>query len=129
MREPSRHTPASFLARLTGGAGAREAELVPSLERLLNTREGHGSFLPGFGLGRYYGLLGTEAIEALAEEIRQTVTLYEPRLHEPRVKVLDRDAELNVHLQLEGLVQREPRTFHLSLHASLGNVRVRKVSP
>ena len=129
MRETSNPPSRSFLARLAGDTQAWEAELALSLERLLNTRERHGAILPGFGLGRYYGWLGTEAFEVLAKEILQTLTLYEPRLREPQVKVLGRDEELNVHLEVEGLVQREPQTFHLSLHSLLGNVRVRKASP
>jgi type VI secretion system protein len=121
----------SFLDKFTG-AGQRgdaprsERELVrQNLEAVLNTKEGYGYFVDGFGLGRYTEKFGTQALmKTLTAELLHSVEKHEPRLQEVELELRGRDSGLWLHFVLTGLLLGEPCTLRVLFHTVSAQVRV-----
>ena len=123
--------PPPFLDKFTRpwqrqGEGEGELSRVrQNLEAVLNTKEGYGYFVEGFGLGRYTEKFGTQALmKTLEAEILQAVESYEPRLAEPHLLLRGRDSGLWLHFVLTGVLDGEPRTLRVLFHTVSGQVRV-----
>lgn len=82
---------------------AEEAGILRNLGHLLQSKRDYASFLPQFGLGETFHRPVTPAtIELLRREIISLVTLYEPRLHDPKVITLPRAADGTLRFRLSG---------------------------
>ncbi|WP_434391466.1 GPW/gp25 family protein [Melittangium boletus] len=105
-----------------------EGELVrvrQNLESVLNTKEGYGYFVEGFGLGRYTERFGTrELMQTLTDELLHVVRHQEPRLREPELELRGRDSGLWLHFVLTGMLHGAPCTLRLLFHTVSGQVRV-----
>ncbi len=75
-----------FLDRFRAPASqAAEAPVLRNLEAVLNTREGHGAFQQGLGLGDFSGDRGgQELVPFLTEALLRQVVDHEPRLRDGR---------------------------------------------
>ena len=121
----------SFLDKFTsawqrqGGAGSELVQVRQNLEAVLNTKEGYGYFVEGFGLGRYTEKFGTqELMKTLVGELLQAVERHEPRLLEPDLKLRGRDSGLWLHFILKGTLSGAPCQLRLLFHTVSGQVRV-----
>src|SRR3954470_21297503 len=91
---------ASFLDKLTGGwqrqgpAGDLE-QVRRNLEAVLNTKEGYGYFVEGYGLGRYTAKFGTkELMKTLVGEMLHAIGAHESRLRDAELELRGRDSAL-----------------------------------
>jgi type VI secretion system protein len=121
----------SFLDKFTGAAPrtqGREGELERvrlNLESVLNTKEGYGYFVEGFGVGRYTVKFGTrELMKTLNGELLNAVRQFEPRLQEPELELRGRDSGLWLHFVLTGVLEGRPCSLRLLFHTVSGQVRV-----
>jgi type VI secretion system protein len=120
----------SFLDKFTSawqrsGTEGELAQVRQNLESVLNTKEGFGYFVEGFGVGRYSAKFGTrELMGTLTEELTLAVRRFEPRLEEPELKLRGRDSGLWLHFVLTGRLNGTPRSLRLLFHTVSGQVRV-----
>ncbi len=120
----------SFLDKFTGASSRESAQgereqVRQNLEAVLNTKEGYGYFVEGFGLGRYTEKFGTQDLMmTLTDELRHTVERHEPRLEVEEVKLRGRDSGLWLHFTLTGRLLGAPCAFRLFFHTVSGQVRV-----
>lgn len=121
----------SFLDKFVAPASRlsdADSELVrvrQNLEAVLNTKEGYGYFVEGFGLGRYTERFGTrELMATLTDEMLQVVRRQEPRLVEPELELRGRDSGLWLHFVLTGTLHGAACTLRLLFHTVSGQVRV-----
>lgn len=120
----------SFLDKFTGGwqrpgANVELEQVRQNLEAVLNTKEGYGYFVDGFGLGRYTEKFGTQELMAtLNDELLQAVRRHEPRLGDVELELHGRDSGLWLHFVLTGTLAGVPRTLRLLFHTVSGQVRV-----
>lgn len=121
----------SFLDKFTSSwqrpdSAQGELPLVrQNLESVLNTKEGFGYFVQGFGVGRYTEKFGTrDLMVTLTEELLHSVRQFEPRLEEPELELRGRDSGLWLHFVLTGRLDGVPRTLRLLFHTVSGRVRV-----
>jgi type VI secretion system protein len=120
----------SFLDKFTPAwqrQGAHgEMELVrQNLESVLNTKEGYGYFVEGFGLGRYTEKFGTQALmKTLTAELLHGVRAHEPRLEDVELELRGRDSGLWLHFVLTATLDGVPCTLRVLFHTVSGQVRV-----
>lgn len=120
----------SFLDKFTGavqvpGTNLALEQVRQNIEALLNTKEGYGYFVEGFGMGRYTEKFGTPVLmETLENELLGTVTRYEPRLTDVELKLRGRDSGLWLHYVLTGTLSGAPCRLRLLFHTVSGQVRV-----
>lgn len=122
--------PMAFLDKFSPGrAGPRDelTHVLRNLEAILNTKEGYGWFVKGFGLGDYAERRGTRAlVETLTAEIRREVERYEPRLSEVEVKPRGQDGALWLHFDLHASFSHRPLALRLLFDTVSGQVRVQR---
>ena len=122
--------PPSFLDKFTSAWQRSEgqgtlAQVRQNLEAVLNTKEGYGYFIQGFGLGRYTEKYGTrELMKMLHEELLQSVRQFEPRLQELELELRGQDSGLWLHFMLTGVFEGAPCSLRLLFHTVSGQVRV-----
>ncbi|MFE8598422.1 GPW/gp25 family protein [Archangium violaceum] len=122
--------PSSFLDKFTPawqrpGSQSELAQVRQNLESVLNTKEGFGYFVQGFGVGNYLEKLGTrQLMTTLNDELLHAVVRFEPRLREPELKLRGRDSGLWLHFVLTGELNGEPCSLRLLFHTVSGRVRV-----
>lgn len=121
----------SFLDKFTSPwqrSDSSQGELAlvrQNLESVLNTKEGFGYFVQGFGVGRYTEKFGTRDLMAtLTGELLHSVQQFESRLAEPELELRGRDSGLWLHFVLTGLLNGAPCTLRLLFHTVSGRVRV-----
>lgn len=120
----------SFLDKLTGtwqrqGALSAPEQVRQNLEAVLNTKEGYGYFVEGFGLGRFTEKLGTkELMKALVAEMEHSIRRYEPRLEGVELELRGRDSGLWLHFLLTGTLHGTPCKWRVLFHTVSGQVRV-----
>jgi type VI secretion system protein len=120
----------AFLDKFTGawqrqGAEGELARVRQNLEAVLNTKEGYGYFVEGFGLGRYTEKFGTQDLmKTLAAEILHSVEHHEPRLREAELTLRGQDSGLWLHYVLTGTLGGAPCTLRILFHTVSGQVRV-----
>ena len=96
-----------------------------NLETVLNTKEGYGYFVEGFGLGRYTEKFGTQDLmKTLTGEMLHSVETHEPRLKDAELELRGRDSGLWLHFVLKGALSGEPCTLRILFHTVSGQVRV-----
>lgn len=96
-----------------------------NLEAVLNTKEGYGYFVQGFGLGRYAEQAGTQKLmKTLTREILDAIERHEPRLQEPELELRGRDSGLWLHFVLKGALDGAPCTLRLLFNTVSGQARV-----
>jgi type VI secretion system protein len=101
------------------------AQVRQNLEAVLNTKEGYGYFVQGYGVGNYLEKLGTrQLMTTLTDELLNAVIRFEPRLHEPELKLRGRDSGLWLHFVLSGELNGAPCSLRLLFHTVSGRVRV-----
>jgi type VI secretion system protein len=101
------------------------SQVRQNLEAVLNTKEGYGYFVQGFGVGRYTEKYGSrELMKMLNEELLQSVQRFEPRLQEPELELRGRESGLWLHFMLKGLFNGAPCSLRLLFHTVSGQVRV-----
>ncbi len=101
------------------------AQVRQNLESVLNTKEGFGYFVQGFGVGRYTAQFGTrELMNTLTGELLSSVRQFEPRLQDAELELRGRDSGLWLHFVLTGVLNGTPRTLRLLFHTVSGQVRV-----
>ncbi|MFL5349771.1 MAG: GPW/gp25 family protein [Hyalangium sp.] len=107
-------------------SGDGELERVRlNLESVLNTKEGYGYFVEGFGLGRYTEKFGTQDLmKTLTGEMLSSVERHEPRLKDAELELRGRDSGLWLHFVLTGTLSGEPCTLRILFHTVSGQVRV-----
>ncbi len=119
-----------FLDRFSGrGASAGDAlgPVLRNLEAVLNTREGHGAFQQGFGLGDSTGDRGgKELVPFLTEELQRQVTQYEPRLRDVEVTLRGQDGALFLHFEVKALLGGEPLRLGLLFDTVSSRVRLER---
>jgi type VI secretion system protein len=120
----------SFLDKFTstwtppGGNGELE-QVRQNLESVLNTKEGYGYFVEGFGLGRYTEKFGTPTLlKTLTSEMQSSVESHEPRLQDVEVELRGRDSGLWLHFMLTGTLRGVPCKLRILFHTVGGLVRV-----
>ncbi len=119
-----------FIPRPAGANAARAPVdtlglVIRNLQAILNTKEGYGYFLPGFGLGSYTAKSGTsDLVETLTAEIEATIRRYEPRIEEPELEMLGRDAGLHLIYSLKGIIEGERHTLLIHFDTVGAVVRV-----
>ena len=120
----------SFLDKFTSAwqrsdAQGELAQVRQNLEAVLNTKEGYGYFIQGFGVGRYTEKFGTrELMKMLHEELLQSVRQFEPRLQELELELRGRDSGLWLHFVLTAMLNGAPCSLRLLFHTVSGQVRV-----
>ena len=120
----------SFLDKFTSawqraGTEGELAQVRQNLESVLNTKEGFGYFVEGFGVGRYSAKFGTrELMNTLTDELLQAVRRFEPRLQEPELELRGRDSGLWLHFMLTARLNDAPCSLRLLFHTVSGQVRV-----
>jgi type VI secretion system protein len=120
----------SFLDKFTGGwqrqgAPGELEQVRQNLENVLNTKEGYGYFLQGFGLGRYTEKFGTqELMKTLTDEMLHSVQYHEPRLQDTELVLRGQDSGLWLHFVLTGTLAGAPCTLRMLFHTVSGQVRV-----
>lgn len=101
--------------------------VVRNLEALLNTKEGFGYFVEGFGLGGYASRQGThELVEELTREIRGEIERHEPRVRVLDLVLLGRDAEMWLQYDLRCEIEEKPARLRVAFHALSARVTVRE---
>ncbi|HEY2027913.1 MAG TPA: GPW/gp25 family protein [Myxococcales bacterium] len=121
-----------FLDKFRTDRSARPGEdeldhVLRNLESVLNTKEGYGSFLRGFGLGEYTEKAGTrDLVAALLAEMKGEIRKHEPRLDAAELRPLGRDAGLAMHFELTGTVAGNPVRLRLRFDTTTGRVQVHK---
>jgi type VI secretion system protein len=101
------------------------AQVRQNLEAVLNTKEGYGYFVQGYGVGRYTEQFGTrELMKTLTGELLHAVQHHEHRLEEPELALRGRDSGLWLHFVLTGTLQGAPCKLRLLFHTVSGQVRV-----
>lgn len=103
--------------------GAPIEAVVENLRLVLNTKEGYGWFLPGFGLGHYFASPASGALDALMRELEDNVRRFEPRIGEPRLAALGRDASW-IRCRLTGSLADRPIAIAIQFDVSFGTVCV-----
>lgn len=99
--------------------------VIRNIQAILNTKEGFGYFLPGFGLGAYTARSGTsDLVETLTAEMEATVRRYEPRIANPELTLLGRDAGLELLYTLTGEIEGERHTLLIRFDTIGAMVRV-----
>jgi type VI secretion system protein len=120
----------SFLDKFTSpwqrpDKGGELAQVRQNLESVLNTKEGYGYFVEGFGVGRYTVKFGTrELMNTLSGELLQAVRQFEPRLQDAELELRGRDSGLWLHFVLTGSLNGTPCSLRLLFHTVSGRVRV-----
>jgi type VI secretion system protein len=120
----------TFLDKFTSawqrqGAQGELEQVRQNLEAVLNTKEGYGYFVEGFGLGRYTEKFGTQDLmKTLTGEILHSVERHEPRLQDVELELRGRDSGLWLHFVLTGALQGAPCTLRILFHTVSGQVRV-----
>jgi len=124
-------TAPSFIDKFSGawqrqrGMGQPLVQVRQNLEAVLNTKEGYGYFVEGFGLGRYTEKFGTqELMKTLEGELLHSIQHHEPRLEEPELALRGRDSGLWLHFLLKGTLSGAPCQLRLLFHTVSGQVRV-----
>lgn len=101
------------------------AQIRQNLEAVLNTKEGYGYFVQGFGVGRYTEKFGTrELMDMLSDELLSSVRHFEPRLRDVELELRGRDSGLWLHFVLSSMLNGAPCTLRLLFHTVSGQVRV-----
>ncbi len=109
----------------TGSSQGELAQVRQNLESVLNTKEGYGYFVEGFGLGRYTEKYGTqELMKTLTGELLHSIRAHEPRLQDVELKLRGRDSGLWLHFVLTATLQGTPCTLRLLFHTVSAQVRV-----
>ena len=120
----------SFLDKFTAAwqrpdSGSELAQVRQNLASVLNTKEGFGYFVQGFGVGRYSEKFGTrELMNTLSGELLQSVRQFEPRLQDAELELRGRDSGLWLHFLLTGVFNGAPCSLRLLFHTVSGQVRV-----
>ncbi|SEL89356.1 type VI secretion system protein [Stigmatella aurantiaca] len=100
-------------------------QVCQNIEAVLNTKEGYGYFVEGFGLGRYTEKFGTrDLMKTLTEEMLHSVEQHEPRLKEAQLELRGQDSGLWLHFVLTGSVMGSACTLRILFHTISGQVRV-----
>lgn len=120
----------SFLDKFTSswshpGPQGELEHVRQNLESVLNTKEGYGYFVEGYGLGRYTEKFGTSGLlKVLTGEMESAVQRYEPRLQDVEVELRGRDSGLWLHFFLTGSLNGAPCKLRILFHTVSGQVRV-----
>ncbi|WP_225411746.1 GPW/gp25 family protein [Stigmatella hybrida] len=123
----------SFLDKFTSpwqrsGDEGELHQVCQNIEAVLNTKEGYGYFVEGFGLGRYTEKFGTrDLMKTLTEEMLRSVACHEPRLQGVELKLRGQDSGLWLHFVLTGSLQGSACTLRVLFHTISGQVRVEAV--
>ncbi len=128
MADPTRRRQA-FLGRLAQLAPERAtAEIARNLGFVFNTRKACGSVVDGFGLGDYEREVNTgRAVEALRVEMLAAVNRHEPRIREPRVRLLGGWHTNLVRFEIAGRVDGEACTLDVDIDTTTRHVTVQVV--
>ncbi len=128
MAEPTRRRQA-FLGRLAQLAPERApAEIARNLGFVFNTRKACGSVVADFGLGDYEREANTgRAVEALRVEMLAAVSRHEPRILEPRVRLLGGWHTHLVRFEIAGRVDGEACVLDVDIDTTTRHVTVQVV--
>lgn len=126
MAEPTRRRQA-FLGRLAQLAPEpAPAEIARNLGFVFNTRKACGSVLADFGLGDYEREVNTgRAVEALRVELLAAVNRHEPRIREPRVRLLGGWRASMVRFEIAGRVDDRACALDVDIDTTTRQVTVR----
>jgi type VI secretion system protein len=101
------------------------AQVLRTVQDILNTKEGYGYFLRGFGLGGFPQKAATgKIVEALAKEIAGKIRQHEPRLQEVEVKPRGRDSALWLHFSVSAQLDGRLCRLRLLFDTITGEVRL-----
>lgn len=121
----------SFLNRFLEDAPRDDLlrSVIRNLQHVLSARPGYGYRLREYGLADYLGQQGSRAAQlTVLREIKEDIANMEPRLRVREIQTVGRDAELNLHILLHGvLVTRtggQPCALRLLFHLPTGAVTV-----
>jgi type VI secretion system protein len=99
--------------------------VLRNVQNMLNTKEGYGYFLRGFGLGGYPQKAATgKIVEALAKEIVGEIRQHEPRLQEVEIKPRGRDSALWLHFGVTARLDGKRCRLRLLFDTTTGEVRL-----
>ncbi len=101
------------------------AHVTRNVRDMLNTKEGYGYFLRGFGLDSHprKSKKGGPG-DALAEEIEKEIRLHEPRLGDVAVKLTGRDSALCLHFEVRARLEGQPCRLRVMFDTITGHVRL-----
>lgn len=125
MADPTRRRQA-FLGRLAQLAPERApAEIARNLGFVFNTRKACGSVISDFGLGDYEREVNTgRVVEALRVELLAAVSRHEPRIREPRVRLLGGWRTHLVRFEIAGRVDGEACALDVDIDTTTRRVTV-----
>lgn len=106
--------------------------VLRNLDHLLNAKRGYGSLLCHFGVADYLGESSGNAVQTLLREIQDTVVTYETRLRIQSVKVLGRNAQLRLFIELQGTLLSTywgvPCRLMIRFHIPTGAISVEAIN-
>lgn len=122
----------AFIHRFSESSPARRDELddiTQNLSAVLNTKRAFGSLGSELGIGNYLASQGArDSVAALSAEIEKCVRLYEPRLGEIELKLVGKNADMELQYELYGLHAGRRHKLLIRFNTTYGNVKVERVN-
>ncbi|MBL4850466.1 MAG: GPW/gp25 family protein [Planctomycetes bacterium] len=88
--------------------------IVDNLNRILNTKKGFGYWHESYGIGDYNNHRGRTAIvKTLAEEIKQNIELFEPRVRLHEVTEVEAASPFRLKFQVSGVFVGHEKPFYI----------------
>jgi type VI secretion system protein len=118
-----------LLSRLSSTDPSRPADEIRSilgnLHTLLNTREGDSLTAPDFGILDLSDLIHNfpDATQYVQRSIRDTITKYEPRLKNVRVRAIDSDDPLKLAFEISARLAGETQRGVVRVRTEIGPSR------
>jgi type VI secretion system protein len=115
-----------LLSRLSSTDPSRPADEIRSilgnLHTLLNTREGDSLTAPDFGILDLSDLIHNfpDATQYVQRSIRDTITKYEPRLKNVRVRAVDSDDPLKLAFEISARLAGETQRGVVRVRTEIG---------
>ena len=122
----------AFIHRFAEKNPARRDELddiTQNLSAVLNTKRAFGSLGSELGIGNYLASQGArDSVAALSAEIEKCIRLYEPRLHEPELRLVGKNSDMELLYELYGLSGGRRHKLLIRFNTTYGNVKVERVN-
>lgn len=97
--------------------------VLSHLNRMLNTKRGSVPIDERYGIPDFTNVssgFNSDAIHLLEQAVVETITLFEPRLKKPTIKIMDReDGEIILTFQLEGFIDVDNKEIPLRLNTTV----------
>ncbi|WP_300671471.1 type VI secretion system baseplate subunit TssE [Desulfoluna sp.] len=113
------------------GAGKGDAGLrsvIDNLNHILNTRQGFGSFLKGYGIRDMNEYSSRDHLSAaVMEEVRFNIEQYEPRLEVMSISIENDDDPFRISFRIECNVKETRESLLMEFNSVNKNLNVKSV--